>query len=53
MLPTCRKGCMPFPIPEFNLNASNIDGFMDELRAYHEQFQYCFLMPFSGFIVPL
>jgi hypothetical protein len=37
MLPACRTECIPCPIPKFNLNESDIDGFMDELKTYHEQ----------------
>jgi len=42
MLPECRTECVPFPIPKFSLDESDIDGFMDELKTYHEQFRYCF-----------
>ena len=42
MLPECRTECIPFPIPKFILDESDIDGFMDELTTYHEQFRDCF-----------
>ena len=42
MLPACRKECILFPIPKFNLNEMDIDGFMDGLKTYHEQFRDCF-----------
>lgn len=36
MLPECRAECIPFPILKFSTGESDIDGFMDELRTYHE-----------------
>ncbi len=42
MLPECRTECVPFPIPKFSMDESDIDGFMDELKTYHEQFRDCF-----------
>ena len=42
MLPECRTECIPFPIPKFSMDESDIDGFMDELTTYHEQFRDCF-----------
>jgi len=42
MLPECRTECIPFPIPKFSLDESDIDGFMDKLKTFHEQFRECF-----------
>jgi SRSO17 transposase len=42
MLPECRTECTPFPIPKFNMDKGDIEGFMDNLKAFHEQFRDCF-----------
>jgi SRSO17 transposase len=42
MLPECRTECIPFPIPKFSMDKRDIDGFMDKLKTYHEQFRDCF-----------
>src|SRR4030066_1129339 len=42
MLPECRTECVPFPIPKFSMDESDIDGFMDKLKTFHEQFRGCF-----------
>jgi len=42
MLPESQSQYAPFPIPKFDMNKNDIKGFMDELRAYHEQFRGCF-----------
>jgi len=42
MLPACRTPGETFSIPPFDLTASDVDGFLDELRAFHDQFRSCF-----------
>jgi hypothetical protein len=42
MLPECRTECVPFPIPKFSMDENDIDGFMDKLKTFHEQFRDCF-----------
>ena len=42
MLPACRTQGEEFSIPPFDLTASDVDGFRDELRAFHDQFRACF-----------
>ena len=41
MLPACRTPGEEFSIPPFDLTASDVDGFRDELRAFHDQFRAC------------
>jgi len=42
MLPACRTQGEEFSIPPFDLTACDVDGFLDELRAFHDQFRSCF-----------
>ena len=43
MLPECRTEGDPFEVPVFTVDKGDIDGFMDELRAFHGEFSECFL----------
>src|SRR5213594_2587776 len=42
MLPTYRTEGEAFAIPKFELTPQDVDGFLDELRAFHHHFQACF-----------
>jgi SRSO17 transposase len=42
MLPTCRTPGDVYTLPQFDLNASEVEGFLDELRAFHAAFRECF-----------
>ena len=32
-----------FAIPKFSLDRDDVEGFMDELQGFHEQFRDCFM----------
>ncbi len=38
----CRTEGEMFSIPKFDLTPQDVDGFLDELRAFHAQFRVCF-----------
>ncbi len=42
MLPECRKEADIFSIPKFDVESSDMDSFMDELRSFHGEFRDCF-----------
>src|SRR5436190_4280521 len=42
MLPAYRTEGEVFSIPQFDLTARDVDGFLDELQAFHDQFRGCF-----------
>ena len=42
MLPACRTQGEEFSIPAFDLTVGDVEGFLDELHAFHAQFQSCF-----------
>ena len=42
MLPECRQAEYSYPVPKFNLESTDIDDFMSELRGFHDQFEDCF-----------
>src|SRR5712691_8449671 len=42
MLPVHRTEGEVFSIPQFDLIPHDVDGFLDELRAFHHQFRGCF-----------
>jgi len=42
MLPECRQSEYLYPVPKFNLESSDIDDFMSELKGFHDQFGDCF-----------
>src|SRR5712691_4759624 len=42
MLPACRTQGEAFSIPPFDLTPRDVDGFLDDLRAFHDQFRSCF-----------
>ena len=42
MLPAYRTEGEAFAIPKFELTPQDVDGFLDELRAFHHHFQACF-----------
>lgn len=42
MLPECRQSEYLYPVPKFNLETSDIDDFLSELKGYHDQFEDCF-----------
>ena len=43
MLASCRTEGELFTIPTFDLTPHDVDGFLDELRLFHDQFRHCFL----------
>jgi len=43
MLPAHRTEGEVFSIPQFDLIPHDVDGFLDELRAFHHQFRGCFV----------
>ena len=43
MLPASRCEGDLFAIPKFSLDRGDVEGFMDELHGFHEQFQGCFM----------
>jgi len=42
MLPAYRTEGEAFAIPKFELTPQDVDGFLDELRAFHHHFRACF-----------
>jgi DDE superfamily endonuclease len=42
MLPRCRTAGEPFVIPTFDVQVSDVEGFMDELQAFQSVFHDCF-----------
>jgi SRSO17 transposase len=42
MLPAYRTEGEAFTIPKFELTPQDVDGFLDELRAFHHHFRACF-----------
>src|SRR5882762_8996930 len=42
MLPAQRTEGEVFSIPQFALTPRDVDGFLDELQAFHDQFRGCF-----------
>ena len=42
MLPRCRTAGEPFVIPTFDMQVSDVEGFMDELQAFQSLFHDCF-----------
>jgi len=43
MLPDCRIVYDPYLIQKFGITVDDLDGIVDELRGFHEQFNDCFL----------
>lgn len=43
MLASCRTEGELCTVPKFDLTSHDVDGFLDELRVFHEQFRDCFL----------
>ncbi len=43
MLPDCRIADDPYLIPKFDITINDLEGIVDELRGFHEQFNECFL----------
>jgi hypothetical protein len=47
MLPRCRTAGEPFVIPTFDVQVSDVEGFMDELQEFQPTFKgYGFACPF-------
>ena len=42
MLPRCRTAGEPFVIPTFDVQVSDVEGFMDELQEFQGVFHDCF-----------
>ncbi len=42
MLPRCRTAGEPFVIPTFDVQVSDVEGFMDELQEFQSVFHDCF-----------
>ena len=42
MLPACRTEGDLFLIPKFDIKKSDVKGFMNKLKAFHEEFENCF-----------
>src|SRR5262249_62127825 len=42
MLPRCRTAGEPFVIPTFDVQVSDVEGFMDELQEFQSLFHDCF-----------
>ena len=42
MLPRCRTAGEPFVIPTFDVQVSDVEGFMDELQEFQSIFHDCF-----------
>ena len=42
MLPAYRTEGEGFSIPQFDLTPGDVDGFLGELQAFHDQFRECF-----------
>jgi SRSO17 transposase len=43
MLAACRTQGDPYRVPAFELTPDDVDGFWDELQAFHEAFRSCFV----------
>src|SRR5262244_1141798 len=43
MLPRCRTADEPFVIPPFDVQVSDVEGFMDELQEFQSIFHACFV----------
>ena len=43
MLASCRTEGELFTIPTFDLTPHDVDGFLDELQLFHDQFRHCFV----------
>jgi SRSO17 transposase len=43
MLPEIRQSDYLYEVPKFNLDRSEVDNFMHELKGFHDQFNDCFL----------
>jgi len=43
MLPDIRQSDYLYPVPKFDLNQDDVEGFTQELKGFHEQFDDCFL----------
>ncbi len=43
MLPECRTEGDLFSIPNFSVEKQDVDGFIEELKGFHEEFSDCFL----------
>ena len=42
MLPRCRTAGEPFVLPTFDVQVSDVEGFMDELQEFQSVFHDCF-----------
>jgi SRSO17 transposase len=42
MLPTCRTPGDVYTLPQFDVSPREVEGFLDELRAFHAPFRECF-----------
>jgi SRSO17 transposase len=42
MLPDCRVKGDLFAIPKFEVSGKDVDGFLEELKGFHEEFRDCF-----------
>ncbi len=42
MLPECRNNYSAFSIPKFTLEKEDVEGFIDELKGFHQEFYDCF-----------
>jgi SRSO17 transposase len=42
MLPDCRVKGDLFAIPKFEVSGEDVDGFLEELKGFHEEFRDCF-----------
>ncbi len=43
MLAACRTQGDPYIVPPFDLTTDDVDGFLDELQAFHDAFRSCFV----------
>jgi SRSO17 transposase len=43
MLASCRTQGDPYAVPPFDLTPDDVEGFLDELQAFHEAFRLCFV----------
>lgn len=42
MLLQCRRKNFQYAMPKFDIRKEDIDGFMKELKGFHEAYLYCF-----------
>jgi len=42
MLPAIRNEVDPYSIPTYDINSTDVEGFIDELKGFHELFHDCF-----------